>query len=151
MNNTGYPFPADAACHELSALYVSVVPEHERQDFWRRHFGTVPPWLSPELTILSWFSRLCRGYSGGYWHFYTLSNGGVFMAPDSQETYDLYCKPNGNRATLGAEAAGIAACLMTYSHLSFVTARGDMAEHYYRLRDYALRHPESRSILTLTD
>jgi hypothetical protein len=40
---------------------------------------------------------------------------------------------------------------MTYSHLSFVTARGDMAEHYYRLRDYALRHPESRDILTLTD
>lgn len=151
MNLTGHPLPADTACRELSALYVSVVPEHERQDFWRRHFGTVPPWLSPELTILSWFSRLCREYSGGYWHFYTLSNGGVFMAPDSQETYDLYCKSNGNRATLGAEAAGIAACLMTYSHLSFVTARGDMAEHYYRLRDYALRHPESRDILTLTD
>jgi hypothetical protein len=59
------------------------------------------------LTILSWFSRLCREYSGGYWHFYTLSNGGVFMAPDSQETYDLYCKSNGNRATLGAEAAAL--------------------------------------------
>jgi hypothetical protein len=40
---------------------------------------------------------------------------------------------------------------MTYSHLSFVTARGDMAGHYYRLRDYALRHPESRDILNLTD
>ena len=151
MNKTVHALPADIICRELSALYVSDVPEHERQDFWRQHFGTVPPWLSPELTILIWFSRLCREYSGGNWHFYTLSNGGVFMAPDSQEMYDLYCKSNGNRATLGAEAAGIAACLMTYSHLSFVTAHGDMAEQYYHLRDYALIHPESRGILTLTD
>jgi hypothetical protein len=79
MNQTGHPLPADDACRELSAL-PSVVPEHERQDFWRRHFGTVPPWLSPELTILSWFSRLYREYSGGYWHFYTLKRRCVYGA-----------------------------------------------------------------------
>jgi hypothetical protein len=72
------------------------------------------------------------------------------MAPDSQETYDLYCKSNGNRATLGAEAAGIAACLMTYSHLSFVTARVTWQSI---TTAFATTHfaPESRDILNLTD
>ncbi|UJR63003.1 antirestriction protein [Dickeya zeae] len=151
MNKTGYSLPADNVCRESSALCAAVVPEHERQDFWRRHFGTVPQWLFLELNILSWFSRLCHEYHGGYWHFYTLSNGGVFMAPDGNERYALYCRSNGNRTTLGAEAAGITACLMMYSHMSFITASSDMAEHYYRLRDYALCHPESQGILTLTD
>jgi hypothetical protein len=73
------------------------------------------------------------------------------MAPGSQETYNLYCKSNGNHATLGSEAAGIVACLMMYSHMSFITASNEMAEHYYRLRDYAFSHPESQGILTLID
>jgi hypothetical protein len=32
--------------------------------------------------------RFCEGYSGGIWSFYTLSNGGAFMAPepDNDET-----------------------------------------------------------------
>lgn len=151
MNKIGHALPVDNTCRESAEIYASVVPESKRLDFWRQHFGNVQQCLFLELNILSWFSRLCREYNGGYWHFYTLSNGGVFMAPDSQETYDLYCKSNGNHATVGGEAAGIAACLMTYSHMSFITANNEMAEHYYRLRDYALSHPECQGILTLID
>jgi hypothetical protein len=32
--------------------------------------------------IFAWMDRFCEGYSGGIWSFYTLSNGGAFMAPE---------------------------------------------------------------------
>lgn len=30
--------------------------------------------------IFAWMERFCNEYSGGIWSFYTLSNGGAFMA-----------------------------------------------------------------------
>ncbi|WP_250389104.1 antirestriction protein, partial [Escherichia coli] len=45
---------------------------------------------------------------------------GAFIAPepdeDDGETWILFNAMNGNRAEMSPEAAGIAACLMTYSH-----------------------------------
>ncbi|WP_250188646.1 antirestriction protein, partial [Escherichia coli] len=41
-----------------------------------------------------------------------------------------------NRAEMSPEAAGIAACLMTYSHHACRTECYAMTVHYYRLRDY---------------
>ncbi|QBC04021.1 hypothetical protein EWI30_18845 [Enterobacter cloacae] len=54
------------------------------------------------------------------WSFYTLSNGGAFMAPetngDTDEKLALFNTLNGNGAEITSEAAGIVACLMAYSH-----------------------------------
>ncbi|HFM2503774.1 TPA: antirestriction protein [Escherichia coli] len=70
--------------------------------------------------------RLCEDYCGGIWNLYTLNNGGAFMAPepddDDDETWVLFNAMNGNRAEMSPEAAGIAACLMTYSHHACRTA-----------------------------
>ncbi|PKD46503.1 hypothetical protein CWS19_26330, partial [Escherichia coli] len=89
-------------------------------------------------------------YCGGIWNLYTLNNGGAFMAPepdeDDGETWVLFNAMNGNRAEMGPEAAGIAACLMTYSHHACRTENYAMTVHYYRLRDYALQHPECSAI-----
>lgn len=46
---------------------------------------------------------------------------------------------NGNGAEMSAEAAGIAICLIEYNHHACRTECDAMTEHYYRLRDYALR------------
>lgn len=58
--------------------------------------------------------RFCENYSGGIWQFYTLSNGGAFMAPDADEGDDekwaLFNPMNGNGAEMSAEAAGITVC-----------------------------------------
>ncbi|STJ10721.1 putative antirestriction protein [Escherichia coli] len=68
------------------------------------------------------------------------------MAPepddDDDETWVLFNAMNGNRAEMSPEAAGITACLMTYSHHACRTENYAMTVHYYRLRDYALQHPE---------
>lgn len=64
-------------------LTVTPVSDEQRIDFWPQHFGTIPQWITLEPRILAWMERFCATYSGGIWSFYTLSNGGAFMAPDA--------------------------------------------------------------------
>ncbi|WP_200852576.1 antirestriction protein, partial [Klebsiella pneumoniae] len=94
---------------------------------------------------------LCADYHGGIWRFSTLSNGGAFMAPESDhdEKWILFNSMNGNGAELTSEAAGMVACLMAYNHHACRTECDAMTEHYYRLRDYALEHPECSAIMHL--
>ncbi len=70
---------------------------------------------------------------------------------DDDETWVLFNAMNGNRAEMSPEAAGIAACLMTYSHHACRTECYAMTVHYYRLRDYALQHPECSAIMRIID
>ncbi|ENJ4022825.1 antirestriction protein [Enterobacter hormaechei] len=95
----------------------------------------------------------CADYNGGIWNFYTLSNGGAFMAPEAEnsESWSLFNTMNGNGGELSAEAAGIAVCLMAYSHHACRTECDAMTEHYYRLRDYALNHAECGAIMHIID
>ena len=95
----------------------------------------------------------CADYNGGIWNFYTLSNGGAFMAPEAEnsESWSLFNTMNGNGGELSAEAAGIAVSLMAYSHHACRTECDAMTEHYYRLRDYALNHAECGAIMHIID
>lgn len=138
---------------EDNLLHATVVPDDMRISFWSQHFGTIPQWIALEPRIFAWMSRFCADYSGGIWQFYTLSNGGAFMAPDtdSNETWSLFNNMNGNSVEMSAEAAGIAVCLIEYSHHACRTECDAMTEHYYRLRYYALQHPESIAILRIID
>jgi hypothetical protein len=138
---------------EQAAIAASVVPDELRIDFWPQHFGSIPQWITLEPRIFAWMDRLCTDYHGGIWNFSTLSNGGAFMAPESEsdEKWTLFNNMNGNGAELTSEAAGIVACLMAYSHHACRTECDAMTEHYYRLRDYALNHPECSAIMHLID
>ncbi|MCZ5412533.1 antirestriction protein [Escherichia coli] len=123
--------------------------------FSTQHFGLIPQWVTLEPRVFGWMDRLCEDYCGGIWNLYTLNNGGAFMAPepddDDDETWVLFNVMNGNRAEMSPEAAGIAACLMTYSHHACRTENYAMTVHYYRLRDYALQHPECSAIMRIID
>ncbi|MDM3174416.1 antirestriction protein [Citrobacter sp. Cf112] len=134
-------------------LTATAVPDEQCIDFWPQHFCSIPQWVALQPRIFAWMNRFCDEYSGGIWQFYTLSNGGAFMAPDSDsnEAWSLFNKMNGNSAEMSAEAAGIAVCLIEYSHHACRTECDAMTEHYYRLRDYALQHPESSAILRIID
>lgn len=138
---------------EQAAITASVVPDELRIGFWPQHFGSIPQWITLEPRIFAWMDRLCADYQGGIWHFSTLSNGGAFMAPESDhdEKWTLFSSMNGNGAELTSEAAGMVACLMAYSHHACRTECDAMTEHYYRLRDYALNHPECSAIMHLID
>ncbi|MFE8117013.1 antirestriction protein [Brenneria goodwinii] len=138
---------------EQTAITASVIPDELHVGFWPQHFGSIPQWITLEPQIFAWMDRLCTDYHGGIWNFLTLSNGGAFMAPESEqdEKWALFNSINGNGAELTGEAAGIVACLMVYSHHACRTECDAMIEHYYRLRDFALNHPECSAIMHLID
>ncbi len=115
-------------------------------------------WNLPALVSLMIHALPPQATSAVYshiWNLYTLNNGGAFMAPepddDDDETWVLFNVMNGNRAEMSPEAAGIAACLMAYSHHACRTENYAMTVHYYRLRDYALQHPECSAIMRIID
>jgi hypothetical protein len=128
-----------------------LVPESERMAFVDRLFG-IKYVLQLEPTVFRFAEQLAENYDYGYWQFYTLSNGGFFMALRSDTIYNISCD-NGFEGTLSADGLGIVACLYAYSHLSF----GDgafaqtCAEQYHLLREYMFGHPEVRAMLRAID
>lgn len=136
-------------------IVCTPVPDEQRVAFWPRHFGSIPQWIILESTVFAWIDRFCTDYHGGIWSFYTLSNGGAFMTPEASGEDDgkwaLFNSMNGNVVEMSTEAAGIAVCLMTYSHHAMRTECDAMTEHYYRLRDYALNHAECNAIMHIID
>lgn len=141
--------PANGSEFELS---VTQVPDEQHIRFWPQHFGTIPQWITLEPRIFAGWTASVMS-TAGYLVLYTLSNGGAFMAPDADgdDKWHLLNGMNGNGAEMSAEAAGIAVCLIEYSHHACLTECDAMTEHYYRLRDYALQHPESSAIMRIID
>jgi hypothetical protein len=106
-----------------------------------------------EPAIYSITGNIAPEYDGAYWEFYTLSNGGFYMAPSSDCFYQVSCD-NGYQGKLSADALGITASLYTYSHLSFSNnaAFAEIcANHYHWLREFMLVHAEARGILGAID
>ena len=124
-----------------------LVPEDLRLDVVERLFGMAFP-LQLEPVVYGITDRMAEDYTGGYWHFYTLTNGGFYMAPAEDRVFHVKCQ-NMYEGDLSADALGITACLYAYSNLSF--SLSDIARHYHLLREYMVEHAEVREILGATD
>ena len=137
---------------EQPAIVATVVPEEDRLEFLPRHFGT--HMLTVENCLYTQFAKLCPTYTGGYWHFYDLSNGGCYFAP-SHERCALVHAGTYFDATVSGDAAGIIVSLYTFSHLSFLLEddpRGPrIAQYFHLLRDFAGEHPEAGLIVRAID
>jgi hypothetical protein len=129
-----------------------LVPEAQRSDHVGELFGVhFPMQLEPFIYTIT--GQMAPDYRGGYWRFYSLSNGGFYMAPETEKTFVVSCE-NYYRGTLSADALGIVACLYAYSHLSFSRNEqvGRMyARHYHLLREFMCEHPEVVAILSAID
>jgi hypothetical protein len=124
------------------------VPDAERLDTLPRHFGRYL--VAMEDAVYSWLRELSEDYSGGYWHFYELSNGGFYMAPEC-ESLRIRVAGNGLEGLMSGDAAGITACLFALSHLSFRIPNDTFSHHYHELREFAIQHPEAAAIVAATD
>jgi hypothetical protein len=71
------------------------------------------------------------------------------MHPESGEPFHVIAD-NGYTGALQPEAFRIVCCLYSYSNLSF-SKRKDLSEicadHYHRLREFSMEHPDAREIL----
>jgi hypothetical protein len=135
----------------LLAVTRELVPEDRRMDVVEQLFGTAFP-LQLEPVVYGITDRVAQEYTGGYWDFWILSNGGFYMAPSEDGVFHVRFR-NMYEGGLSADALGIAACLYAYSNLSFSLSdvAREYARHYHLLREYVLGHPEVREILGATD
>lgn len=129
-----------------------LVPDDQRLAVTADLFGIAYP-LRLEPAIYSLTEQLTADYSGGYWSFFTLSNGGFYQSPDTDQDYEVICF-NGWRGKLSADALGLVVCLTAYSHLSFGADLGFArlcAQHYHLLYPHIFEHPEVAAILGAID
>ncbi len=134
-----------------SIITADLVAESRRLSIAATLFGVHFP-LQLEPTIYQFAEFLSGDYRGGYWHFYTLSNDGFYMAPAGEKCFAVSAE-NGYEGNLSGDALGISACLYAYSHLSFGEGAfaESCAEHYHRLREYMYGHSEAGAILAAID
>ena len=128
-----------------------LVPEDQRLTITEQFFETAFP-LQLEPVVYGITDRMAGDYTGGYWDFYTLSNGGFYMSPSEDRIFHVKCQ-NMYEGDLSADALGITACLYAYSNLSFSLSdiAREYARHYHLLREYSMGHAEVREILGATD
>ncbi len=135
----------------IDTITSQQVADDQRINITADLFGVYFP-LRLEPFVYAMTSKLSDDYSGGYWRFYVLGNGGFYMAPDGDGRFQVVSE-NGFECFMSADALGMTACLYAYSHLGF----GDdefsdtCARQYHMLRDFMLEHPEARSILAASD
>ena len=132
-------------------ITATLVPETQRLDTADQHFGIRYP-LVVEPMVYRFAEQLAESYTGGYWHFYRLSNDGFYMAPNLDEAFKVIAD-NGFEGTMTADALGVTACLYAYSNLSFSEgAFGEnCAQHYHWLLDFAMQHPDAGAIRAAID
>jgi hypothetical protein len=101
-------------------------------------------------TITDMMHGMTDDYEGGYWRYFTLSNGGFYMAPMTNKTFDLSCA-NGFEHEVSADTAGIIACASAYSHLSLLEDSGTLDTAYQLLSHYIFQHRDAGIIRAALD
>lgn len=130
---------------------ATLVPEARRMTF-------MPALFSPALMLIgeravyqfmSWLAP--DDYTGGLWHFHERGGQPLFMSPDADKRFHIFCETNGYMGEVSAEAAGIIATLFALSHLSFRHEADQLADAYMRLYEFAGDHPEAGEIFKAID
>ncbi len=129
-------------------IQATKVNDADRLDMMPRYFGHTM--MQAEATIFSYMDKFCGDYNGGYWDFFELSNGGFFMAPSSDKKVRFEVPQNYFSECMSYQAAGMIACLFTYSHLSHLHA-APYAARFHQLREYAGQHEAAALIFRAID
>ena len=129
---------------------ATLVPEERRLDFLPKLLSD--RWLMRgENAIYDFMGALSPDYSGGMWQFFERDGQPLYMAPKRDDRMHISWHGNGYQGEVSADAAGIIACLFTFSHLSMRFGSEFLADAFERLRDYAGEHPEAGAIFSAID
>lgn len=139
--------------YELPPVTAALVADENRLDFLPAYFGP-RLMMRGEALIYGWMRRLADAYNGGFWHYYKLSNGGFYMAPELGRLR-LDVAGNGYSGEMSADAAGIVANLFALGQMAGEIQGTDAADalidRYYYLREFAADHPEASAIYRAID
>ncbi len=144
------PTLSAAALPRPGQISASVVPDHARMAFLPRVFGARHHAIG-ESAVFNWMKSLCPAYSGGFWDFVDLSNGGFYLRLRTDKPQlDLRVEGNGYEGELSPDAASIVATMFAVNELVWGGA-DHLDEAFYKLREYAIQHPEASRILGAID
>ena len=138
--------------NKLPTIVATRIPHKDRHVVPGQLFGHDFP-LRIEPMVFNIARDQAQNYNGGYWKFYSLSNGGFYMAPDADKTFQVQC-PNLYQGELSSDAFGITVCLIAYSYLSFsdhTRFARICANHFHLLKPYVETHPEAVKIYSAID
>ncbi|MBD8828985.1 antirestriction protein [Pseudomonas sp. CFBP 13602] len=142
-----------APVQDTPIVTCTIVADGDRLNFLPTFFGKY--YMAAEGLLYTHARKFVQGYNGGFWNYFTLSNGGCFAALDTQETQHIVIADNYCSEHMSAEAAGITLTLFVFGRLlgaNIPESESDkFIELYHKLRDFALGHPEAQSILTAID
>jgi hypothetical protein len=138
-----------------------VIPEADRLNATPAAFGNDVAFpFRIEPTIYNLASQLSDDYTGGFWVFYALPDGGFFMAPDPERQFRVKNPLNYADETVSGLAFGAAVCCIAYSQLSFwYHEKGNqgmaerMALHHQAVLDwcYSDDNPEAGQLCRILD
>jgi len=135
-------------------IIASLVAENDRMDFFPAFFGP-GLMMRGEAFVYDGMSRICPKYNGGYWDFYTLSNGGHYLALANNTMMRVEIIGNGFGGELSADAAGIVSTLAGLTRLCFYAENtpyhDSLIDQYYFLTDFGGEHKEAENIFLATD
>lgn len=129
-------------------ITATKVSDDARMEFLPTVFGK--HFLTGETLVYHFMGKLCCDYEGSMWEFYSLSNGGFYLAPRIEKMY-LAWADNYFEGAASGDAAGIIASLFAINTLANKTGEDKMIDAYYHLLDFACQHPESSTILSAID
>jgi len=133
----------------MEVITQTQIPETKRLAFLPAKLGA--DCAAFESLVFNFMGQYAQGYSGGYWHFYTLSNGGLYIALDSVERFKV-CNPmNYFEKEMSAQAASISVCLYALNALAWKRQSASIIDAYYHLRDFAAEHEEAAQIMAFID
>lgn len=147
-----------------TSIQATIVPDEKRNGFTPKYFGSY--FVMGESLIFTWMQKMVSEYRGGYWNFFELSNGGFYMAYNTDKLKKFKignsCVGGHTERLVSADAASIVACLYAMNYLLNTEHEKNLNEkqelslamiydHYYQLRDYAADHLEAEAIFALID
>lgn len=130
-------------------ILATLVNDEARLNCLPRFFGN--RCVMVENAVFTMMGIMCADYHGAFWQFFELSNGGFYMVPKTDNRFHMTCDGNGFEGDVSADAAGIIACLMAFSHLSFQLEDDRIIDAFHRLRDFASDHSEAGLIFSAID
>jgi hypothetical protein len=139
---------------ENQPVTACLVADDHRLTFLPSYFGP-RLMMRGEALVYGWLRRLSEDYSGGFWHYYELTNGGFYMAPKLAGRLRLEVDGNGYSGEVSADAAGIVATLFALGQLAAEIQGTDEADalidRYHFLREFVDGHAEAGSIFRAID
>lgn len=127
----------------------TLVQEKDRLEFLPKHIGN--RFYKFEMLVYAFMDKFCQDYSGGYWEFWTLENGGILMTLDSNEVFQVCNDMNYFEDTMSAESVSIAVNMFALNALMDENCDKRIIDYYYALGDYASEHSEASKIIRLID